>query len=161
MEIKNLDELLAPKLGLNKKIIDAEITKPPAKGFGSIMLKVKLTVQDQSNKRELVHLVAKKIPASEFAREIFNTQETFKKEVVFYDVILPTLAEFQKEAMYHRSSVVQRICCLDYSGLSNIMDNFAEFYGARYNLNGESEIVDEDAVLLLEDLSVKGMFVLV
>lgn len=138
-DIRNLDDLLAAKLGPNKKVINADISKPPPKGVGSVMLKVKVTVQDTDGNEEVLHLVAKKIPANESTREAFNIQKTFKKEVAFYEVILPILRDFQKE-----------------EGITDVLDNFAEFYGARYNLLGNSEVVDEDAVMLLEDLSVKG-----
>lgn len=140
MVLKNLEELLAPKLGSNSKIKKIDISKTPPKGVGSVMLKVKVTVSDQNDKEKLLHLVAKKIPASEAARAGFDIQRTFKKEVAFYEVILPILKEFQKEA-----------------DVTDILDNFAEFYGARFSLEGKTEVVDEDAVMLLEDLSVEGM----
>lgn len=138
-ELRNLDQLLAPKFGPNKKITNIEVSKPPQKGVGSLMLKAEVTVQDQSGSVEVVHLVCKKIPASEFLREGFDIQKTFKKEVAFYEEILPLVREFEKE---------ERI--------TDVMDSFAEFYGARFSLEGKSEVVNEDAVMLLEDLSVKG-----
>lgn len=137
--IKNLGELLAPKLGQNKKITNVNVSKPPPLGAGSVLLKVKVVVQDQNGKEELIHLVAKKIPASEFSRNMFNIQHTFKKEIAFYQVILPILKDFQKE-----------------EGIVDVFDNYAEFYGARYNLHGKNEIVDEDGVMLMEDLSARG-----
>lgn len=138
MDIKNLDELLKVKLGPNKQIRNVDITKPPAKGVGSVMLKVKVTVQDGDNEEEL-NLVAKKIPDSELQRKIFNIQESFKKEVAFYREIVPILREFQEE-----------------ENITDVLDSFAEFYGARFNLDENSELVDEDGVMLLDDLSVKG-----
>lgn len=138
-ELKKLDELLSAKLGPNKKIKNVEITKPSQNGVGGIMLKLKLLVEDQDGKEEVIHLIAKKIPEDEATRETFDIQNTFKKEIAFYDEILPLLKDFQKE-----------------EGITDTLDCFAEFYGARYNLNGKIGIVDENAVLLLEDLSVKG-----
>lgn len=138
MELKNLNGLLKTKLGPNKQIKNFEITKPPAKGVGSLMLKVKVTVQD-GDKEEKLNIVAKKIPATERAREMFNIQDTFKKEVAFYREIVPILREFQEEEK-----------------ITDVIDTFAEFYGARLNLDENSEIVDEDGVILLEDLSIKG-----
>lgn len=139
MDIIDIEKLLAPKLGPNKQITNVHISKPPPKGVGSVMLKVNLTVKDDNNKEEHLHLVAKKMPSSEFAKQVFNIQETFKKEIAFYQVIIPILKEFQKE-----------------ENIDGVFDNFAEFYGARFNLDGNSEVVDENGVLLLEDLSVKG-----
>lgn len=138
-DLKNLDQLLAPKLGLNRKIINVDITRPPPKGFGSIMLKVKLTIQNENGQEEVLHLVGKKIPETNQQKEQFDIQNTFKKEVAFYEVILPTLRNFQKQ-----------------EGVRDVLDNFAEFYGARFSLDGRSEVVDHDGVMLLEDLSVEG-----
>lgn len=140
-DLRDLDKLLAPKLGPNRKIKNIDISRPPPKGVGGVMLKVKLLIEDQDGKEEVLHLVGKKIPEAESTRESFDIQRTFKKEVAFYDVILPILREFQKE-----------------EGITDVLDNFAEFYGARYNLGGKNGVVDEDAVMLLEDLSVKGRF---
>lgn len=138
MSLKNLEELLAPKLG-NNKIKKIDITKPPAKGIGSVMLKVKVILCSETGEEQLLHLVAKKIPASETLREGFDIQKTFKKEVAFYEVILPILREFQKEA-----------------GVTDVLNTFAEFYGARFSLEGKTEVVDDDAAMLLEDLDVRG-----
>lgn len=141
MDVKNLEEILSLKLGQNKKIDIVDITQPPAKGFGSLMLKVKVIVKDENNKEELLHLVAKKIPTAEASREYFDIQNTFKKEAAFYDIVVPILDEFQKAE------------CIE-----DVLDNFAKFYGARFNLEGKSEVVDEDGVMLMEDLCIKGRF---
>lgn len=138
-DLKNLDELLALKLGPTKKITNAEIVKAPSKGAGSVMLEVKLTVKDDDDKEEIIHLMAKKLPTSELARKAFNIEDSFRKEVAFYDTIIPILNYFQKE-----------------EGIVDVSDNFAEFYGSRYNIHGQGNEVDEHAVLLLEDLRVKG-----
>lgn len=137
--IRNLEEVLSKKLGPDKKISNVEVTTPPPKGVGSIMFKVKVTVQGENDQTQLLHLVAKTIPKSDSLKEAFDIQRTFKKEVAFYEVILPTLWKFQKE-----------------QGITDILDNFAEFFGARTNLHGNNDVVDEDAVILLEDVSVKG-----
>lgn len=139
-DLKKLENLLAPKLGPNKKILNVETVKSPSKGAGSVMLLLKLIVEDVEHNQEVLHLVAKKVPNSELARKAFKIQQSFQKEVAFYETIIPTLKSFQEE-----EGVV-------------VLDNFAEYYGARYNLHKKNNEVDEDAVLLLEDLSVKGVF---
>lgn len=141
MDVKNLEEILIPKLGSSKKIDIIHITQPPTKGFGSLMLKVKVLVQDENNQEELLHLVAKKIPTAEASREYFDIQNTFKKEAAFYEIVVPILDEFQKE-----------------EGIEDVVDKFAKFYGARFSLEGKSELVDEDGVMLMEDLCIKGRF---
>lgn len=139
MDVKNLDEILIPKLGPNNKIHITDITQPPSKGFGSLMLKVKVKVKDENDKEELLHLVAKKIPTAEQSRKYFDIQNTFKKEAAFYEIVVPILDKFQEE-----------------EGIEDLLDNFAKFYGARFSLESNSEIVDEDGVMLMEDLCIKG-----
>lgn len=138
-EVKNLENLLSEKLGTDKKILNTQISKINAKGVGSLMLKVEVKVKDHNGKETQLHLVAKKIPELDYARKVFNIQETFKTEVEFYRTIIPVLKEFEEE-----------------ESETNDLNYFAEFYGARFNLHGNSDEVDEDAVLLLEDLTVQG-----
>lgn len=72
---------------------------------------------------------------------MFNIQESFKKEVQFYELILPTLERFQKE-----------------ENVADVLVHFPKFYGARYNFDGSSDVVDDDGIILIEDLSVRGKF---
>lgn len=139
--INNLNELLRSYIGPNKKIRHVEIQRltPPGENFGSIMLKVDLDVQKNDGTEEKIYAVAKKIPSSEMFRKIFNIQVTFKNEMAFYTTILPTLREFQKEC-----------------GVEDVLDCFADFYGARISLDEKSTVVDDDAVLMLENLSASG-----
>lgn len=131
-EINRIEDVLL----LDKNITKLTIYKPPAKGVGSLMLKVTVSTKD---KEEDLHLVAKKVPLTEIARERFQIQTTFPKEVAFYNDILPALWKFQKE-----------------EGITEELDTFPKFYGARFNLHGQNQEVDQDAVLLLEDLSFQG-----
>lgn len=135
--LQHLDVLLAPKLGPNKRITNVDTSGTPPSG-ASAMLKVKVTVQNGDGSEEQLDLIAKRIPTTEFYRDVYNIQETFKKEVAFYEVIVPILKQFQED-----------------EGIKDVFDNFPEFYGARRNLDGKSD-VDENAVMLLEDLCAKG-----
>lgn len=142
MELKKIKPLISSRLGWKKKITNIETSVPEFQdyGFGSVLLKLKVTVQGINGEEELLYLVAKRLPATENFREMFNIQETFKKEIQFYEVILPTLERFQKE-----------------ENITDVLEkHFAKFYGARYNFEGSSDIIDDDGVLLMEDLSVRG-----
>lgn len=140
MVLKNIERLLSKKLGPAKKITNVEITQPPQKGVGSLILKVKLTVLDEYNQEKKIHLITKKIPQCEYTQKMLKIQVTYKKEVRFYKDILPALREFEKE-----------------QGVVEVMDFFPEYYGARFNLEGKID-VNNDAELLLEDLSVQGVY---
>ncbi|XP_018569812.1 uncharacterized protein LOC108909863 [Anoplophora glabripennis] len=139
--IENLQEVLSGYIKKSQRISDKKITNltAPGENYGSIMLKLDVTLKDENDgTEEELHAVAKMIPEQEFVRKIFNTQVTFKNEVAMYNVIAPTLRDFQRE-----------------NGVNEVIDCFPDFYGARINL-GEHGTVDENAVLILENLDFKG-----
>ncbi|KAG5870714.1 hypothetical protein JTB14_020726 [Gonioctena quinquepunctata] len=141
-EIKNLDELIGQYIDKNKKIVDTNITRLTAPGdnYGSEMLRVDLILKDgKSDKREDLSVVAKLIPETEFFRYIFNIQVAFNAERNFYATVVPTLQEFQKT-----------------QGITEVIDCFPKFYGARTNLKNDDGDIDDDAVIVMENLKVLG-----
>lgn len=139
--INNISELIGPYIGPTKTIVETKISRltAPGENFGSIMLKVDFTLRDESGKEEKLYAVAKKLPATELFREIFNIQVTYKNEVAFYNIIVPTIKQFEEE-----EHVQDRLDC------------FATLYGARLGLNNNSDKVEEDAVMVLENLKTSG-----
>lgn len=139
-QIKKLDELIHKFIDEDRKISKSKIKRltAPGENFGSIMLKVDLVLKDNRGETEELSIVAKMLPTSEFFQQVFNVQVSFKLEVAFYEVVVPTLQDFQRE-----------------QGVKEVIDFFPKFYGARNNLNGTGK-VDEDAVLLLENLKNSG-----
>ncbi|XP_028154596.2 uncharacterized protein LOC114348171 [Diabrotica virgifera virgifera] len=126
-EIRDLEELL----GIKEEVRNVDITSLTAPGdnFGSLMLKVDVTLKDK-----ILHLVAKKIPQSVLYQKIFNIQVTYRKEVELYKSIVPILEEFAKKRL----------------------EFFPRYYASRYNLKDNDDVIDEDAVLVLENLAVLG-----
>lgn len=139
MDLNNLKQLIAPKVGSGNKITNIETSISELQGYGGVLLKLKVIVQDQNGKEEPLYLVAKTQPETEYVRQLFDIQVSFKKEVQFYEVIIPILKSFQVE-----------------EGVTDISKHFAKFYGARYNLNGTNDIITDDGILILEDLCVRG-----
>ncbi|XP_018569799.1 uncharacterized protein LOC108909852 [Anoplophora glabripennis] len=140
--IEKLQEVLSGCIKKSQIISDKKITNltAPGENFGSIMLKLDITLKDEKDgTEEELHAVAKMIPAKEFTRMVFNIQVTFKNEIALYNVIAPILRDFQRE-----------------NGINQVIDCFPEFYGARINLSEENDTVDEDAVLILENLNFQG-----
>lgn len=133
-----IEQLLSEKLGVGKKVTNLEISNLPPKGITSVLLKVTVTIQDRNSKEEQLYLVAKTLTNFEFETDRNSTEFIFKKEANFYDIIVPTLKEFQRE-----------------EGVSNAAANFAEFYGANYDVSGKGE---KDTLILLEDLCAKGTY---
>lgn len=139
IEIKNLSDVLREHINSTKTIKSVEIRKLPQAGYGSIMAKVAITLKGKEDSEEKLYTVAKLLPSDGYVRQLFQIEFTYKNEVAFYNTVLPTLIHFQKE-----------------KGVTPLLNMFAKFYGARLSL--QKNEVDEDAVLILEDLSVAGMY---
>lgn len=141
-EIRNLREVLNRSIRRQQKITEIKIENltAPGENYGSVMLKLDVVLKDEENgQQEEIHLVAKQLPDNEIAKRVFNNQITFKNEIAMYISIIPTLQNFQRE-----------------NGVNEVIDCFSRFYGGRINLSGENGIVDEDAVIILENLILKG-----
>lgn len=139
--INDLQKVLQTYIGPEKEIVDVQIDRltAPGENFGSIMLKVDVTLRKKDGTEVRLHAVAKKLPASEIFRKLFNIQVTFKNELAFYQTVLPTLRNFQRE-----------------NGVTEVLNCFADFYGARITEDEHSNVVDEGAVLMLENLVTSG-----
>lgn len=122
------------------KLIEQKISRLTSAGenYGSLMLAIEIVLENRKNGDEkILKTVAKLIPPTDFMQKIFNTQVTFKNEIAFYEIIVPTLQNFRRKL-----------------GLEEL-NIFAHSYGGRINLNG-SDVVDENAILILENLKVDG-----
>lgn len=141
-KLEKLEHLISPYIGKDKQIINTKIANitAPGENNGSTILKVDLIIENGNKHQERLHLFAKLIPPSEYFQNLFNCQVTFKLEAAFYEVIVPTMQSFQRE-----------------KGFTKVMDFFPQFYGARSNLN-DSEIVDVNGAILLENLKVSGEY---
>lgn len=139
-KIEKLEELINQYIDKDKKVVNTKITRltAPGENFGSTMMRVDLVLRDEHAKDEPLSIVAKLLPESEFFQEIFNVQVTFNMEAAFYEEIVPTLQNFQRE-----------------QGITDVIDFFPKFYGFRRNLNG-SDKIDGDALLLMENLKTSG-----
>ncbi|XP_056636819.1 uncharacterized protein LOC130445278 [Diorhabda sublineata] len=139
--IKDLTTLLSDKFIPKKVVGEPKISRLLAKGenFGSEMLKVDFVLEDEQGTREEMYAVAKILPESELFRNIFNVQVTYTNEMAFYEVIVPTLQQFQKSL-----------------GIKEIIDCFPKCYATRKNILGNSDTITNDAVIILENLQVLG-----
>ncbi|CAH1183303.1 unnamed protein product [Ceutorhynchus assimilis] len=144
-KVNNVGELLKPSLGDDFEVIseDTSLLTAPGEHYGSIMLALKVKIKRKnSGKVEDLDIVAKLIPANEMLRLAFDIPVTFKKEVFAYKETIPALVEFQKEYGVP-----------DYKLHDNL---FPKCLGARLSVDENKNIVDEDAVLLFENLKIKG-----
>uniref|UniRef100_A0A336LYH8 CSON005181 protein n=1 Tax=Culicoides sonorensis TaxID=179676 RepID=A0A336LYH8_CULSO len=141
-KIEGLEAILANKLPLNTKILKYEIqllTKP-GDNYGSEMLSLTLDLQYSNGTVKNLNLVAKRPPKNEQLLSIFQTSRTFIKENCFYTVIIPKIYDFEREVGVPEDEKLKIFC---------------DCYGARISLSTESNEVDQDAMLLLENLKPK------
>ncbi|CAG9827093.1 unnamed protein product [Diabrotica balteata] len=141
MQIKDLSGVLSSLLGSNRTIKESKISNLLARGenYGSLMLKLDVTIENEEGKEDVWHLVGKTLPETELFRGIFYVHTTYTNEMAFYDTIVPTLQNFQKDL-----------------GISNIIDCFPKCYASRKNLLKNSDVIDDDAIIILENLQATG-----
>lgn len=139
-EIKNLEDLVGKYIEEEKKIVETRVIGVARKNSGSTVLEVDIVVKDESKYTQEVRSVAAKvIHQISYSQKVLNNEVQFKNEVNFYEVIIPLLENFQTER-----------------GIKNPLEYFPKFYGARLNLDSESDKIDQNAVIILEQLSRKG-----
>ncbi|XP_030754088.1 uncharacterized protein LOC115880901 [Sitophilus oryzae] len=131
--------------GLIKGTIKGELIEQSAKyllepgeNYGSVMYKVDFKVNDDGKVKEY-HAVAKCTPLNKVTQEMFNIQVTFKAEIGWYTTVVPAYQQFQND-----------------QGAKSEINFFQKLYGSRINLQPESDVVDEDGVILTENLTCLG-----
>ncbi|OXU20178.1 hypothetical protein TSAR_000410 [Trichomalopsis sarcophagae] len=137
--LRNPQSVLRKKLGKDLEVLDFESDSLVKAGdnYGSTILKARVTVRRRKDaEKEDLHLVAKMLPPTEYQRIVFDSAFTFKKEIFLYEELIP---------MYR---------CL-YSGAFDVVP---ECYGSALSSKDDAEEVDESAVILLENLKVKGYY---
>lgn len=141
-EIKDIFELLKPIIDENSTYIShkTKLLNAPGENYGSLMLSLDVLLKENGEDKT-INTVVKLCPPNEWLRRMFATDITFQKEVKFYLELVPALYQFQLE--YKKPE-------------HEIMDIFPKCLGARLNLNKSLDVVDENAVLILENLKTKG-----
>lgn len=143
MAISCLRPLLRPHLEEDYEILDY-YTKPltaVGDNYGSTMLALSVKLRHEgSYKEKTLEMVAKMVPENPVFFQMFQVQLSFPKESSMYTTVADTLAKHQDE--YQVPADLR-------------MNAFCKSFGTRRNLNS-AEIVDTDAVLLLDNLKVQG-----
>ncbi|GJQ85191.1 hypothetical protein Trydic_g13035 [Trypoxylus dichotomus] len=143
-QIKQLENVIQPYLKNNQKYISCECKNLLSSGenYGSVMLQVSVKLENENGEEKIVECVGKTVPPTEMLWNLFNTKVSFKKEIAIYKVFIPELNAYGKE-----------------NGIKGFITSTAKCFGARISLDCNSEIVDNDAVLLLENLKTEGYVV--
>ena len=90
----------------------------------------------------MINVVAKMCPATEEYKAIFQIDKTFKKELGVYMEVIPFVTEFQAKMGVAQERLMRELICHCYNG--------------RISLNLETEDLDENALMILENLTCKN-----
>lgn len=145
-KLKKLEDVVNHYIDEKKEIVGKHISlfSAPGENYGGILLKADLKLKKKPEnglpETEELSLIIKTIPPTEYFQTLFNTQVSVKVEIAFYEVIVPTIRDFQKK--YNIKTT----------------DLFPKFYGGRISLDEKSERVDRDSIIALQNLKIEGNF---
>ncbi|KAF7273356.1 hypothetical protein GWI33_013932 [Rhynchophorus ferrugineus] len=137
-EIKGLEQLLNLPKGATVEQTVTRLTAP-GENYGSLMLKIDIKIKEESSEEKYLHLVGKCLPPNKEMQEIFDVDTTFRKEILWYTEAIPTFHSFEKSG-----------------DTENAPYCFPKLYGSRLSLKPESNALDDDVLILLENLVVQG-----
>lgn len=140
-EIEKFSQLIQPKLKNGQRFVSAKSDKLLASGenYGSVMLRIEILIQNENGGTEILHCVAKTPPAPGLTWYIFDTKLTFKIEMIFYNTVVPILNEFGRS-----------------KGVEDLINFVPKYINGRISKDPTSNVVDKDAVILLENLVAEG-----
>uniref|UniRef100_A0A1L8DNF4 Putative juvenile hormone-inducible protein n=1 Tax=Nyssomyia neivai TaxID=330878 RepID=A0A1L8DNF4_9DIPT len=141
-EVRDLVGLLTPKLN-GKKVMECTTRYLTSVGdnYGSTMLALDVKLCSMAGQEEYLQLVAKMCPTNQMLLEIFQVDITFTKEMAIYMMSVPAFLALQEDQKCPESEK---------------LDVFIKCYGSRTSLAPCATFVDADAVLLLENIKIKG-----
>ncbi|XP_058790062.1 uncharacterized protein LOC131663602 [Phymastichus coffea] len=133
------ESILKTHLGEDISVVDFESESFSKIGdnYGSTMMRINVSVARKDNENiEKLQLIGKLLPPTDFQRQIFESDYTFQKEIFFYEHLIPTYQDLYMKEF-------------------NIVP---QYYGSRISLEPDTNKISEDAVILLENLKVKGYY---
>lgn len=142
-EIKGLRSLLSNKIPDGYEIVDHTTRNLTAIGdnYGSTMLALTVNLRHVATKKIFNwELVAKMAPSNPAFFQMFQVPLSFPKESSMYTSVAEAIRQHQVQ---HQVAPEKRL------------NTFCKCLGTRKNLNG-SDVVDMDAVLVLENLKGQG-----
>lgn len=137
----SVKDVLKYYVGTNRSISKHEITNNSVLGenYSSDIYKINFLVENVENGTEdRLHAIVKCLKPNCTEQMKMYSLSQFVKEINFYCDVLPCLNEFQTEENFE------------------VFDGFPEMLGFRKNVNGRNDVVDENVVIVLENLSTKG-----
>ncbi|PSN39074.1 hypothetical protein C0J52_07363 [Blattella germanica] len=141
----DLESLLRPQFG-NDLVVESFTSTAltqPGENYGSTMLALEVNIVQEPNKtKQKLPLVAKLAPPNEYLWKLFDTPNTFFKEISCYVEVKEEYENLQKERGISKDKY---------------LDVFPKCYGARTTLaKNIGPVADKNAALLLENLKVSN-----
>ncbi|XP_030380551.1 uncharacterized protein LOC115628530 [Scaptodrosophila lebanonensis] len=142
-EIKFLDRIIGPYVdGAELSLYESRYLTKPGDNYGSIMLAINAKIVRDHGSVEELPLIAKLPPlTNDLYWQLFQPERTCISENAVYKYLAPELEKLQLEV-----GVLP----------SKLFDGFSRYYGSRISLDEQATTVDRDAVLVQENLTVRG-----
>ncbi|KAH8237856.1 hypothetical protein KR032_003995 [Drosophila birchii] len=143
-KITDLPQVIAPHLpeGSTLESYKSRYLTKPGDNYGSVMLAVQAQVRSANGSVRDLPLIAKLPPlTNDLYWQIFQPERTCITENAVYQYLSPELDKLQLEA-----GVLP----------AELYDGFPRYYGSRISLDPKASTVDRDAVLVQENLTVRG-----
>ncbi|KAJ1524993.1 hypothetical protein ONE63_009843 [Megalurothrips usitatus] len=143
-EVRELPALLAAQLANGEEVEECAAKPATSLGdnFGSTAIALDVGIRDAAaGRRRRLHAFCKMLPDDPERREIFCVDVTFVKEMQMYTLVVPAMAQLQRDCGVPDEDLATNLV--------------PRCYGARCNLKGTEE-VDDDAAIVLEDMRLRG-----
>ncbi|KAH8282181.1 hypothetical protein KR054_006038 [Drosophila jambulina] len=143
-KITDLAQVIQPHLpeGSTLESYKSRYLTKPGDNYGSVMLAVQAQIRSSDGSVRDLPVIAKLPPVTnDLYWQIFQPERTCITENAVYQYLSPELDKLQLEA-----GVLP----------ADLFDGFPRYYGSRISLNPEATKVDRDAVLLQENVTVRG-----
>lgn len=147
IELRELQPILSRTFG-DQLIVVRYTTRSllqPGENYGSTIFGVHAVIRrnDQEAEEEDLYLVAKMPPPTEFQRKVFDTPNSFRKEIFMYEKIMPHYKQLERDA-----------------GLKGdeLFDILPRYYQSRLSLTPDVDF-DDNAVILMENLKTRGYYI--
>ncbi|KAH8333666.1 hypothetical protein KR059_002020 [Drosophila kikkawai] len=143
-EITDLKQVIEPHLpeGSTLESYKSRYLTKPGDNYGSVMLAVQAHIRSADGSVRDLPLIAKLPPlTNDLYWQIFQPERTCITENAVYQYLSPELDKLQLEA-----------------GIlpAKLFDGFPRYYGSRISLDPKAAKVDRDAVLVQENVTVRG-----
>ncbi|EDW71180.2 uncharacterized protein [Drosophila virilis] len=136
--IQQLGQVIEPALnGGSLYSYEVESLTQPGDNYGSVLISIRAQIKCPDGKLFAKRFVAKVPPTDPKQWQFIQPERTCLAEIAIYERLAPALTTLQEEAGTPKDAQ---------------FDGFAQYFGSRISLIPNANVVDKDAILVLEDL---------